>query len=828
MMKRCLYILTIVLATGVLAAAQPWSGVLTTARATDWTQAGIAGGVPSSTWPNCITAACNTVNSGTVTPASLNAACVSAPDNTVIRIPAGTSFSLNANTFCNRSNVVFRGAGPTLTKLTLTAGHDWFLGQNGQSGLGSVYPSAIFTATNWTGGLTQGSTVLTLASTTGIAVGQNIVLDQHNAAWVHVDGVENGVGGNCYPGNTCGRAESPLGFGGNWDVRAQEEIVHVVSVDSSTQITIAAPGVPFTHSIGLVPQAFFWTCTASCVGGPNPPGNIQYLGLENMTIDSNNIDFAVSFVHCDYCWTKNVAITNLARAGIFSNWSYRNEFRDSYIASSNLPGGPTQYGIELLNDTLTKVENNIFFGITSNLLIEGSYGTVIGYNYTLNTATGNQFAAIDTHLAHNFLQLWEGNITSGFGLDNSWGSSSQMTLFRNYASGKSQNKTNFEIAVQIGAHQGYANLVANVLGTPGQHTAYACDAASPTHGDNTFLYDLGNWNGCNFPSPTDALTETSMMRWGNWDAVTYAANGNTNGIRFCTGAGAGNAACTASETASTDPTFPGLASPATTFSASFYAGVAVHAACGTGLSFWKNPSSGFCPPYPPIGPDVTCTVNCIANTAAHVTKIPAQLCYESGPKTNGFLTAFDANACYAPDISASQLIYRPTTFTDTGTNQTGGANPMVNPTFAYDGNPLTSAVGTAVHDGTGQGAWNITYFGFPVNTTPNQGGVVLNITNDWSVAPGGGLGGANLEYSLNGGSTYTTIAADVTHGPTTDSIVLANTQDFTQVRVHSFSSGCSPANCTQTGHMTEVWISTQVIPSRLQGKSVWSGKGVIK
>jgi len=57
--------------------------------------------------------------------------------------------------------------------------------------------------------------------------------------------------------------------------------------------------------------------------------------------------------------------------------------------------------------------------------------------------------------------------------------------------------------------------------------------------------------------------------------------------------------------------------------------------------------------WPAFGPDVACTTNCIADTANHAARIPAQICYENTAKdSRGFLTAFDANACYA--ASASQ------------------------------------------------------------------------------------------------------------------------------------------------------------------------------
>jgi hypothetical protein len=64
--------------------------------------------------------------------------------------------------------------------------------------------------------------------------------------------------------------------------------------------------------------------------------------------------------------------------------------------------------------------------------------------------------------------------------------------------------------------------------------------------------------------------------------------------------------------------------------------------------------------WPAIGPDVTCKTNCIADTGNHAAKIPAQLCYESTAKdSNGFLTGFDANACYMSSLgTATTRVHR--------------------------------------------------------------------------------------------------------------------------------------------------------------------------
>jgi hypothetical protein len=583
-----LLFLTLLTTFSLGASAQSSSGVLAPARATDWTYAGLPGGIPSRT---TICYNVQASDSLSIVQTHIN----SCAQDTVVKFPAGTwTGALYSN-----KGIVIRGAGPTQTKINLSGGNLYFNG-SGTSGM-AAYPTGLG-STNWTGGLTKGSTVLTLASTAGVQAGMRIVLDQHNAAWVFPDGEE----GLCTSGNSCGRNDSPLQFWGG-ESRAQQEMVEVVSVDSGTQITIAAPGVLFDHDASLAPQAFYW----NKAGG----GNIHHAGLEDMTVNANSTDFAVDMSFCDYCWVKNVVVTNTARSGVFFWWSYRDEVRDSYISSSNTAGAPTQYGIEILATTFVKIQNNILFGVTSGILPESSAGLVLGYNYLLNTATDNQFAGISTHLSHNYLHLYEGNAVAFVNQDNSWGSGSQDTEFRNYFSGKDPNKTNYREAVKYGAHNRYGNVVANVIGTLGYHTVYQMTNANAPCGTDNYEFNLGFWNDCDTTTSYDPVVATSLMRWGNWDAVS-------NAVRF-----------SATETASADPTFPGLSSPSSTFPASFYMS--------------SKPAWFGSVPWPAVGPDVTCTTNCIANAGNHANKIPAQLCYEATAKTNGFLTAFDANVCYA-------------------------------------------------------------------------------------------------------------------------------------------------------------------------------------
>lgn len=537
---------------------------------------------------------------------------------------------------------------------------------NGTGGQGS-YPTGVNTTT-FTGGLTQGSTVLTVGSTTGISPGQTVILTQQNASYVFTTGVE----GPCTSGNSCGVNVSAKQFpsSSTW---AQIQEVRVVSVNSgANQITIAAPGTAFTYQAGLSPVVFFW----------NTPNSFQFDGIENMTVNSNanGNAFLLSLPFCDFCWVKNVAMINaVSRGAMFFYFGYGDEADNNYVGGGTGAGGPTDYGIEFLETTFGKIQNNIVVNTTTPIITEGSYGLVAGYNDFVRNRTDNEFGNIITHLSHAYMQLFEGNVGSQIEYDNSWGSSSHMTSFRNFMNGHDPNATNFTTAMKINSQNHYVNVIGNVIGDPTFFSAsnYEGNSSNWTTvcGNDAVEYDMGFWNNCEIgidgANPYDSVSGSSLVRWGNWDGVTYNASGSSHhGTRYCTGSGTGssgtdanNAACTASDTASTDPNFPGLSPPSTTIPPSFYTGItSVVPSCGTGLSFWKGASGGTCPPYPPIGPDVTCSTNCSSNTANHAALIPAQLCYNQLTKDgNGFITNFDANACYANDPTGGQQPPAPAT-----------------------------------------------------------------------------------------------------------------------------------------------------------------------
>jgi hypothetical protein len=182
------------------------------------------------------------------------------------------------------------------------------------------------------------------------------------------------------------------------------------------------------------------------------------------------------------------------------------------------------------------------------------------------------------------------------------------------------------------------NVIGNVLGTAGGgEVRYQVDNTNSGGSDN-FIYQIGFWNRweSGFTDPYDSVVESSLMRWANWDAVT-------NGTRYCSPSDPNfsSAPCNSvSEVPTADSTFPNASPADHNLPASLYL---------SGKPAWFGNAI-----WPPIGPDVSCSTNCVANAANHAAMIPAQLCYANGARnSSGYLSAFDANVCYSSGSSSA-------------------------------------------------------------------------------------------------------------------------------------------------------------------------------
>lgn len=666
--------------------AQNWSTFLDSSRAVDWTGAGFT--IPSYT-ANCATQPTLTANSANAaaanTTAIQNALASCDATHNVVNLAAGTYYAAGI-TFPDHGNQVLRGAGPTQTKLIMTA-------SSGCTGIPAGICMMLSTAytsqavpvlpggnrqCSWTGGYAQGATSITLTSCPGGApsVGQQVVLDQAN------DLTDNGGVFLCdsYTYSQAGGSQCTLNDGVPSDADgrqiggytySQKQIVTVQSVSGSG-------AGPFT--VAISPGVYFNNIRSSQNPGAWWPGFATHDGLENLSVDgsalsTDNIDIAA----CYQCWVKNVASYNANRSHVKLFYSSHSVVRDSYFFQSQ-SHAEESYGIELEATSADLIENNICQQLTNCLMAGNTSGSVFGYNFAVGSVSVNSnylTASFPSHNAGNDMFLLEGNNVMDFNTDDTWGSSNTETYFRNHLAGWQHQSGGPYWGTEPFIDRSLArvnNVVGNVLGQPGWHTNYESYATSSTGGANQNLlsvsiYSLG-WTGyaetsagtCTsggsgqFNNGCDAAVRSTLMRWGNYDVVNGAPQWNST-----------EAAPPAVTYVNANFTTSYFNSLAHTLPASLY--------YSSQPSWWPAGKA-----WPPIGPDVTTgnlgicssggypgaqatsSSQCSGGTlnsawASHANSIPAQDCYLNvmggPPDGSGSLLSFDASQCYASSSGTS-------------------------------------------------------------------------------------------------------------------------------------------------------------------------------
>lgn len=571
-----------------------WTGILPTDRGAPWENVGAQrAAIPTYTSVQA------TLSAG-ATASQINSALASCSGGEVVELGVGT-FNITDYIDNGNSGCVIRGSGYG-TVLNMDSDENIFIGAFGASNTGGSTPDdSGWTDRAWTGGLTQGSTQLTIASTTGLAAGDLVILSELNREWVFVGGNAGGISDSCV--DTGSETGGNSHFYGAQD-RVQCQITLVESVDSGTQITIRDP-VSYTHVSGSSPVVSYWD--NQWVHGS---------GIENLRIDANGGEGTIALIHCVECWARNVWIDDFGRGGFLTRWSYGATLIDSLLQTTTHTQMSTEYGVECWSCSNLLVENNIFIGVTSPFVPSGqSNNSVFAYNYATKSAGSELYPTFSTHWPHSDFILFEGNDAPKFQMDNVWGSSSHVVYFRNRMRGTDTGKTGGRYAIMIQAHNRYASVVNNVLGDNSFHSTGLCTNLSNPGGNP--VAGVGFYGGsgqeCGDSNTMyDAVTRTSTIWWKNYDLGTDATG-------------------TFDQTASGESLFPGLSSPATTFPASFY--------------LEANPTDWFeDAAWPPIGSDVTCSSNCVANAGSKANKIPARLRYEASTVNgSGYVTSLSSS-----------------------------------------------------------------------------------------------------------------------------------------------------------------------------------------
>jgi hypothetical protein len=666
-----------------VAQGQTWSGLLAPVRATDWTHAGISGGIPSGKWTQCGPTIQAYNGSGSTIVNALNHTGVgytSCGANTYVQLGAGTFNLTTGIRNIGVSNVELRGMGADQTHLVFT-GTSTCQGGNGTCLIGfeasnGMYPAAATGGQtyNWTAGYAKGTTSITLSSGSGIVANSTmLILDQcetgYSGSPCSGSAVDNGsffVCGDKYSTNgpTGCSVNGPDG-GLARPHRFQLEAALATACSPScgnagpTTVTIDVPLMHPQWSSSQTPQA--WLIQPS-----------QYVGVQNLSIDASATQdtAGVSFYNVANFWSQGVAVLHSYNIGIWVEQSVHGNIQSNYVfdAGQHLAySDPT--GIKY-NWSDNLIANNIVQAVRPAIMAEGpSSGNVIIANYMINSYTGDDFMfgnEWDGHSDGADYDLIEHNVMNQFAQDLIHGGHLMQTYFRNLATGWEScangqcgsypEKDSNNEAVSSQSFNRYMNLIYNVLGTPGYTTTYSASSSNcANHYEfNNTVYATGCGNsGGSIPIPGDLSVNPSSMRWGNWDTATRATQYNLlevpSGLSLYV-----------------NPLPIGICTALLTCPASLY--------YSSRPSWWSSSI-----PFPAIGPDVhngnlgqcsgtlntpghysgvaaltnaQCTGTSLTASqwAGHVNAIPAMACYlnvmNGPPDGSGNALTFNAASCY--------------------------------------------------------------------------------------------------------------------------------------------------------------------------------------
>jgi hypothetical protein len=403
-------------------------------------------------------------------------------------------------------------------------------------------------------------------------------------------------------------------------------------------------------------------------------------GLEDLQVDTQalgDIQAMVETMWATTSWIKDVSFINAvainaaARKHAEISSSTHVTVRDSYLYGSS--PSSEGYGVDLLWGTSDSLaENNICQHLATCNILETAVGNVFGYTYAVDnfyTGAGSapnwQQCDAFHHDAGDYFNLFENQEGICSSSDDIHGTSFANTIFRSYFNGRDPatlcpgggtgcgtgSKNQNTEAIQRMAYARYDNVVASVLGTSTYFQSYQNQGASgnpsscPSY-SWTAIYSLNFADqnqepfspaciGASFTIDNDPLVSSSLMRWGNYDTVNASVQTNSG------------------ETASGASTYPGLASPSTSF--------------GSYPSFYlpSKPSWWGSMPWPAVGPDVT--GGDIGSLGGHAYHNPAAHCYLTvlGGKTDGSSgpLSFSATNCYTVTPSTVALPAPPSNLT---------------------------------------------------------------------------------------------------------------------------------------------------------------------
>ncbi len=519
------------------------AGVLPVDRATVWSP-GIPGGVPSRTTV-CATLSASTYGNGASdASAGIQAALDACPAGQVVSLSAGT-FLINNDYLLISKGVTLRGAGAGVTTLKRTNG-----AKPGSETASVSDPVVVIGPTRWprpddatsrnlTADGAKGSYSVTVASGSGFAAGQFVLLDEDNyntATWQSLPN-RNGQPTSVkiwasdravwQRHNPPADEDDPFPEANAWFSRAGRpisEIKEVASVAGST-VTFTTP-LHISYRTARAAQLTRYT-------GSNV--HVKNAGLENLTVYGGG-DGNVRFECAAYSWMRNVEDTVWLGEGVAINDSFRVEVRESYVHDAAWPNpGGGGYAISFASGSAEAlIENNVVMQANKVMVARSSgAGSVVGYNYMDDGHIGYNADWVEvgingSHMVGPHHMLFEGNESFNYDSDNTHGNSIYQTVFRNHLSGFRRSYPGMGNARAGGLMYGswWHSFVGNVMGTAGRMSGWIYEDAGTSWGDAPSIWKLG-YDPIHWEQSPDPQVRSTVLREGNYDYVTNQVRWDT-------------------------------------------------------------------------------------------------------------------------------------------------------------------------------------------------------------------------------------------------------------------------------------------------------------
>lgn len=444
-------------------------------------------------------------------------ACIdTASPGTAVKIPPGIYYVDGQITL--KSNVTLRGSGggPGTQHRWLSSTYDgdtgagavnttFKLGPGGWIFAGSTSSNNFGPAQKITSGYTKGSSTLTIEAGHGFMVGDLLSVYEDNDPAIVTNVGDLGLCNFCGSGN---------------GEQAIQQFALVTKV-TGQRVTINRP-LYYTYKATLNPSATKLTV------------QVQKAGIEEIKLNGWSDLRTEAFVHfegCLYCWVSGIETYNAPDCAkcnhVLIRYSHGVEVRNSFLHFGRENSSDRNYGISFFHwNSDHKIENNILRHHRHSIVFEGGgSGTVVLYNYIDDNYTDDLTylgSSRINHGAHPMMNLYEGNWVSHLMADSYWGSSSHITLFRNWLRGaESQidlpmNPNGGFIAADIAKDQKYYSLVGNVLGV----SDWTSSGTVRNSGDCSVIEPVAYYYGCDSIGQFDGPTFDSTLSHGNYDYVS--------------------------------------------------------------------------------------------------------------------------------------------------------------------------------------------------------------------------------------------------------------------------------------------------------------------